>query len=94
MHPYFESLAVIGAPSLQASLMAIHHYTSLRSILEDDSISLTSKATFETSCMPSFERVGTLYGNSGGTPLYQNFIMSQSLHDLKGSSVHCRCGGY
>jgi hypothetical protein len=39
---YWDS-AVIGAPSLQASLMDIHHYTSLRSILEDDFVSSTSR---------------------------------------------------
>ncbi len=44
MHLFFESLAIIGAPSLQASLMDIHHDTSFRSILEDDSISLTFRA--------------------------------------------------
>jgi hypothetical protein len=43
MHTSFESLAVTNAPSLQASLMDIHHDTSLKSILEDDYISLTSK---------------------------------------------------
>jgi hypothetical protein len=46
MHPSFESLVVIGTPSLQVSLMDIHHDTSLMSILEDDSISSTSKLTF------------------------------------------------
>jgi hypothetical protein len=44
MHPSFESLEVSGAPSLQAPLMNVHHDTSLRFILEDDSISSTSKA--------------------------------------------------
>ncbi len=44
MHFSFESLAITGTISLQASLMNIHHDTSLRSILEDDFISLTSKA--------------------------------------------------
>jgi hypothetical protein len=43
MHPFFESLAVTGTPSLQTSLMDIHHNTSLKSILEYDSISSTSK---------------------------------------------------
>jgi hypothetical protein len=43
MHPSFESLVVTGAPSLQASLMDFHHNTSLRFILEDDSIRSTSK---------------------------------------------------
>jgi hypothetical protein len=28
---------------------------------------------FETSCMPSLKRVGTLYWESGGTPLHQKF---------------------
>jgi hypothetical protein len=44
MHLSFESLAVINAPGLQASLMDIHHDTSFRSTLEDDSISLTFRA--------------------------------------------------
>jgi len=39
MHPSFESLTIIDAPSLQAFLMDFHHDTSLKSILEDDSIS-------------------------------------------------------
>jgi hypothetical protein len=43
MHASFESLAITGAPSLQAFLMDIQHDTSFRSILEDDSISLASK---------------------------------------------------
>ncbi len=43
MHPSFESLVVTCAPGLQASLMHIHHDTSLKSLLEDDSISSTSK---------------------------------------------------
>ncbi len=44
IHPSFKSLAVIGASSLQVFFMVIHHDTSLRSILEDDSISLASRA--------------------------------------------------
>jgi hypothetical protein len=44
MHPFFENLVIIGASSLQASLMYIHHNTSFKSILENDSISSTSKA--------------------------------------------------
>jgi hypothetical protein len=46
MHLSFESLAIIGALGLQAYLMDIHHDTSLRSILEDDSISSASKSHF------------------------------------------------
>jgi hypothetical protein len=47
MHPSFESLVVIGASSLQATLMDIHHDTSFRSILEDDSISSTFRARIQ-----------------------------------------------
>ncbi len=43
MHLSFENLVVIRALNLQAFLMDIHHDTSLKSILEDDSISSTSK---------------------------------------------------
>ncbi len=43
MHPFFESLIVIGAPSLHAFFMDFHHDTSFKSILENDSISSTSK---------------------------------------------------
>jgi hypothetical protein len=44
MHPSFESLEIFDAPSLQASVMNVHHDTSFRSILMDDSIFSTSKA--------------------------------------------------
>jgi hypothetical protein len=44
IHPSFESLVIIGTLGLQASLMDVHHDTSLRSILEDDSISSASRA--------------------------------------------------
>jgi hypothetical protein len=44
MNPSFESLAITSTPSLHASLMDIHHDTSFKFILEDDSISSTSKA--------------------------------------------------
>jgi hypothetical protein len=43
MHLSFKSLVVTNAPSLQAPLMDIHHNTSFRSILEDDSISSSSR---------------------------------------------------
>jgi hypothetical protein len=43
MHLSFESLAIIDAPNLQAFFMDLHHNTSLKSILEDDSISSTSR---------------------------------------------------
>jgi hypothetical protein len=44
MHLSFESLTITTTPCLHASLMDIHHDTSLRFILEDDSISSTFKA--------------------------------------------------
>ncbi len=43
IHPSFESLVVIGSPGSQDFFMDIHHDTSFRSILEDDSISSTSR---------------------------------------------------
>jgi hypothetical protein len=44
MDPSFEILVVINFLGLHASLMDIHHDTSFRSIFEDDSIFLVSKA--------------------------------------------------
>jgi hypothetical protein len=43
MHLSFESLEIIDAQSLQVTLMDIHHNTSFRSILENDSISSAFK---------------------------------------------------
>jgi hypothetical protein len=39
MHPSFKNLVITNAPSLHVPLMDIHHDMSLRSILENDSIS-------------------------------------------------------
>jgi len=50
MHPSFESLVVIDTQSQHASLMDIYHNTFLKSILEDDFISLASKARIR-SCL-------------------------------------------
>jgi hypothetical protein len=44
MHPSFKSVIIIGASGLHAFFMDIYHGTSLGLILEDDSISLESKA--------------------------------------------------
>ncbi len=44
MHPFFENLVVTSTLGPHASLMDVHHNTSFRSILEDDSISSTSRA--------------------------------------------------
>ncbi len=43
MQFFKKSLTIIGILGLHASLMDIHHDTSFRSILEDDSISSASK---------------------------------------------------
>jgi len=43
MHLFFESLEVFGPQGLHASMMNVHHDTSFRSILYDDSIFSTSK---------------------------------------------------
>jgi hypothetical protein len=44
MHLSFESLVVTNAPGVQAPLMDIHHDTSLKSILKDDSMCSTFRA--------------------------------------------------
>jgi hypothetical protein len=158
----FESLTVINAPGLLASLMDIHHDTSLKSILKDNSISSAFKAHIH-SCLSKGARLwlvvrpfiysfhiahftftlalhfhlgliqlstsslfmyecghGLDASNThlahypfGGQqicprlikrarymekvvvhPYVKIFIMNQSLHDLKGLSFHCQCGGY
>jgi hypothetical protein len=43
MHLSFESLTITGTLGLYTSLMDIHHDVSFKFILEDDSISLTSR---------------------------------------------------
>jgi hypothetical protein len=78
MHPSTESLVVIGAPNLHASLMDIHHDTSLRSILEADSISLASR-TCICSCSSRGQGYGWLLGH-----LFVRF----ALHTLF-SPQHC-----
>jgi hypothetical protein len=55
MHLSFENLVFSDTSSLQASLMDIHHDTSFKSILKDDSISFTSKAYI---CSCSIKKVG------------------------------------
>jgi hypothetical protein len=50
MQFFLKTMVVIGILSLQASLMGTHHDSSLRSILEDDSISLAFKVRIH-SCL-------------------------------------------
>ncbi len=49
---------------------------------------------FEMSFMRSFEKVGTLYGKSGGTPLCQKFHYKLFFNDPKGLGLRRQCGGY
>jgi len=56
MHLFFKNLAIIGTLGLHASLMDIHHNTSFRSILKDDSISLAFK-THIRSCLTKRARL-------------------------------------
>ncbi len=79
MHLFFESLTIIGAPSLQASLMDIHHDTSLRSILEDDSISSTSKPRI-CSCSGKGGRVWLVVWPFIYSFHITHFIFSLTLH--------------
>jgi hypothetical protein len=37
-------------------------------------------------CMPSFEKVGTLYGENGDTPLISKISLQISLHESQGPS--------
>ncbi len=55
MHPSFESSVVTNNPSLHIFFMEVHHDTSFRSILEDDSISLAFRARI---CFCSSKGVG------------------------------------
>jgi hypothetical protein len=50
MHPCFESVVIIIALDLHAFFMDIHHNTSIKYILEDDSIFSTSRACIR-SCL-------------------------------------------
>jgi hypothetical protein len=83
MHLFFENLVVIGVPRLHASLMDIHHDTSFRAILEDDSISLASKA-----------RIHFCSGNGVGLWLVARpFICSFCIAHFTFTSMTCFCFG-
>ncbi len=49
---------------------------------------------FETSCMPSLDKMGTLYGESVLHLYIKNLIKSHSLYDLKRPGLRGQCGGY
>jgi hypothetical protein len=173
MHCSFENLIVTNTPSLHASFVDIHHNTSLRFILENDSISSTSKghihfffskgiglwlvakpfiywfcithstfilalhfylnlilsSTFNSFHMWMCTQVGRIWHSLNSLhvwkltdshtwchlkchvcpcsrewtccmervvvcPYVKSFITSQFLHDPRGPSFYCRCGGY
>jgi hypothetical protein len=62
MHPYFESLTIIDALDLQTFFMDFDHDTSFKFILEDDSISLASKARIHF-CSSKGQGYGWLLGH-------------------------------
>jgi len=79
MHPSFENLAIIDTPSLHASLMDIHHNTSLRSILEDDYISSAFK-THIPSCLSKGVRLWFIVKPFICSFYITHFIFSSMLH--------------
>jgi hypothetical protein len=98
IHPSFESLIVISALGLQASLMDIHHDTSLTSILEDDSISLTSRAHIR-SCSNKGARLWLIARPSICFFFIAHSTFTSTLHfclgliqPLESSLFMCECG--
>jgi hypothetical protein len=98
MHPSFECLAVTNTPSLHASLMDFHHDTSLKSILEDGSISSTSR-TCVCSCSGKGARLWLVVRPSIYLLCIANFIFTSTLHFCLGliqpsafSFFTCECG--
>ncbi len=104
MHLSFESLAISRALDLQTSLMDIHHDTSLRSILEDDSISsyhicscsskgpwlwLVAKPFICSFCITHFTLTLALCFHLGLIqPSTFNLLMCECGHGLDTSSTH------
>jgi hypothetical protein len=98
MHPFFESLVVTGAPGLQAFLMDIHHETSFRSILEDESISLASRSHI---CSCSSKGVGLWLVTRPSIHSFRiaHCTLTSMLHfrlnliqPLASSLLTCKCG--
>ncbi len=98
IHLYFESLAITDASGLQTSLMDIHHDTSFRFILEDDSISLASKARIH-SCSNKGAKLWLVVRPSIRLFCIAHFIFISVLHFYFGliqpltfSFLTCECG--
>ncbi len=98
MHTSFESLTVTSAPGLHASLMDIHHNTALRSSVENDSISLTSKA-YIRSCSRMGARLWLVTRPSNHSFHIAHFIFTSTLcfhlifiQPSASSLVTCKCG--
>ncbi len=79
MHPFFGSLAITDALSLQASLMDTHHDTSFESILEDDFISSTS-TTYICSCLGKGVRLWLIIRLFVSSFHIAHFIFTLMLH--------------
>jgi len=106
MNLSFESLAVTNVLNLYEFLMDIHHNTSLTSILEENSISSTSRAHI-CSCSGKGARlwlihkpsifISTLHFHLGLIqPLTFNLFMCEHGHGLDASGTHlirCPFGG-
>jgi hypothetical protein len=98
MHLSFESMVVTSALGLQVSLMYIHHDTSLKSILKDDSISSTYRVRIR-SCSGKGARLWLIT-----RPFIRSFCITHStftstlrfhlnLIQLSASSfLTCECG--
>jgi len=98
MHFSFESLEVTNAPNVHATLMDIHHDTSLRSILEDDSISLASRACI-CFCLGKGARLWLVVKPSIYSFCITHFIFTSALHfhlnliqPSTSSLLTCECG--
>jgi hypothetical protein len=95
---FFESLVVITASGLQAPWMDIHHNTSFRSILKDDSISSSSKACIH-SCSSKGARLWLVVRSSIRSfhIAHSLFISTMHFHlgviqPLAFSFFTCECG--
>jgi hypothetical protein len=107
MHPSFANLGNFDIPGLHAYLMDTHHDTSFRSILEDDFISLTSRAhicsyskiwlvvrpSMRFFCIPHFIFILVLCFQFGLIhPLAFSLFTCDCAHELDASSTHlARC---
>ncbi len=98
MHLSFDNLTIIGTLGLHAFFMDVHHDTSFRSILEDDSISSTSKARIR-SCSSKGVRLWLIVRLSISSFHITHFTFTSTLcfcfgliQPLASSILMCECG--